>query len=430
MPVFAADSEPTADADLAANADSTTDAESGPEDIPVAVTEDDVATDAELDSLPEPTPAPVLVFDPASESADTTTPEQETMPPATAYQPAAPVPYAPDQYPAPTIIASNKPRKQKKTLFIVLGVILLLVLLVVGGFVGFNIYRSNVYDEALTAFNAQRYQQAYDSLKDLGDYRDAPALMARAQQGIDYEDARVLLDAEDYEGALRAFSALGDYQDAAAMARFCQNTLDFRSAVSDFEAGSYETAREAFSALAAAGFSDAEEWQDKTDYALAELKYDAGDYYGAYKDFEALGSYEDAAERMQQCTTAYPGTGELYHNDAYVSSASSIGIDGTNASYASYYKIYSGSELVSTIFLNAGGECTVDVPPGSYTIKEATGEAWFGEEIMFGDAGHYEVMLFDDGNEYFDLASNIEATITLSVIDGDIGSLPTDREDF
>jgi tetratricopeptide (TPR) repeat protein len=332
------------------------------------------------------------------------------------------------------VLDLTKPKKSKKGLFIALGAVLLVILLVVGGFVGFNIYRSSNYDKAVASFESGEYQQAYDAFDKLGDYQDAPWFKDLAQQWLDYQAAQALLDAEDFEGAKRAFEALGEFEDSTNLALLCQHNIDYLAAIDSYDKGDFDSALTAFSALASAGFSDASDWKNKTSYALAAGLYDAGDYYGAFKAFQALGSYEDSSTRMEQCTTAYPSTGEHYHNGDYVSSASAIAINSGNANYAAYFKIYSGSTLVSTIFLNAGGSCTIEVPPGLYGIKEATGDYWFGEEIMFGDEGYYEVMLFDGGYDYFDLPNNIITTITLSVTDlgagSSVGGDPTTREGF
>jgi tetratricopeptide (TPR) repeat protein len=321
-------------------------------------------------------------------------------------------------------------KKSKKTLFIALGAALLIVVLAVGAVVGFNIYRSNTYDDAMAALNAKDYQQALETFEGLGDYRDAANLALRARQGIDYEAALALLDAEDYEAALGAFLELGDFADTRALATLCQQNIDYRAALDAFEAGDFEEALEGFADLAAVGFSDSSEQRDAVAYAIADQKFNAGDRYAAYQDFEALGSYKDSSDRMQQCTTEFPATGELYHNDGYRSSSSAIVIDATSSSYTSYYKIYSGGDLVSTIFLNVGGSCTIEVPPGDYTLKEASGTTWFGEDVMFGDEGYYELLLFDGNNDYFTLEYNVKVTITLSVLNGDVGSSPTDRMVF
>jgi tetratricopeptide (TPR) repeat protein len=329
---------------------------------------------------------------------------------------------------APVVEAPKK--KSKKKLLIIIGLVVLVIVIVVGAIIGFNVYRLNTYNGAVDDLYARNYQQAHDTFEGLGDYEDAVALMALAQKGLDYEAAVALLDEGDYEAALPIFRGLGSFENSVVLAALCEDTIAYEAAIDAFDAGDYEAAQVAFAQLASEDFLDAADWENRVAYAIAERKYDAKDYYGAYQDFAALGSYEDAAARMQQCTTPYPNTGEIYHNGNYVSTASAIVINGSNASYAGYYKIYRGSDLVSTIFLNPGGTCSIDVPPGNYTVKEASGEAWFGEEIMFGDDGYYEVMLFDDNNDYFVLEDNFRVTITLSVADGDIGSLPTGRQGF
>jgi tetratricopeptide (TPR) repeat protein len=402
----------------------------------------------------EPQPAPLAQYPPPDVTASNPSPEapvpsEAPVPPETTPTPEPALDsYPPPQLPSfegapsfeptsvfeaqqqPQLQQQAPPKKSRKPLFIALGAVLLLIVLAVGAVVGFNIYRSNTYDEALAALNAGNYQQALETFEGLGEYRDAPALVLRAQQEIDYAAAQALFDAEDYEAAREAFLELGDFEDARTLATLCQQNIDYRTALDAFEAGNFEEALRGFTDLAAVGFSDSADQRDATAYAIADQKFNEGDRYAAYQDFEALGSYKDSADRMQQCTTAFPATGELYHSDGYRSSSSAIVIDGTSSTYTSYYKIYSGGDLVSALFLNSGGSCTIEVPPGNYTIKEASGTAWFGEEIMFGDGGHYEVLLFDGNNDYFVLEYNIKVTITLSVVNGDVGSSPTDRADF
>jgi tetratricopeptide (TPR) repeat protein len=420
---------------------------------PVARISDATNTATEQQAIEgEPQPLPLSQYPPPDATAFYPPPSFEASPdsyapsapfePAPPFEPMAPFEPTPSFDPAPVFEAPQFPqepqaqatpkksKKSKKPLIIALGAVLLVIMLAVGAVVGFNIYRSSTYDDALAALNTGDYQQALETFESLGDYRDAPALVLRAQQEIDYAAAQALLDAEDYEAAREAFLELGDFKDARTLATLCQQNIDYRTALDAFEAGNFEEALRGFTDLAAVGFSDSADQRDATAYAIADQKFNEGDRYAAYQDFEALGSYKDSADRMQQCTIAFPATGELYHNEGYASSSSAIVIDGTSSTYTSYYKIYSGGDLVSALFLNAGSSCTIEVPPGSYTVKEASGAVWFGEEIMFGDEGHYEVLLFDGNNDYFVLEYNIKVTLTLSVADGDVGSSPTDRTDF
>jgi tetratricopeptide (TPR) repeat protein len=329
---------------------------------------------------------------------------------------------------------AETPKKSKKKLFIVLGAVALVVLIAVGAFVGFSLWRASVYEQGVAALTEENYGEAHDLFTELGSYKDARELADTARKGLEYDAALELVRVEDYVAARDVFESLGSFKDAADQALLCQQNIDYQEAIAAFEQGDFEHAREVFSDLAANQFSDAVNWRDKSIYAIADEKYKAEDRYGAYQIFRGLGSFEDAADRAQQCTTAYPSTGELYHNPDYASSVSTLVVDGVNATYVSYYKVYDGDTLISTFFLHPGAKCNIDLPPGNYTIKESTGDAWFGEEILFGDEGLYGIMTFDGGKDYLELGRNIEVTITLSVIGeltGDtVGSSSTDREGF
>jgi tetratricopeptide (TPR) repeat protein len=336
--------------------------------------------------------------------------------------------FPPAEAPTPT------KKKSKKPLIIVVGAALLVILVVVAWLAISNMNRDADYEAALALIGAGEYRQAYDAFDKLGDYEDAVANKELARKWLDYEAALALFDRDDYESARAAFEALGGFGDAREYATLCQRNIEYVEAVEAFEQGDYDAALRIFGSLSSSGFSDAADWEKRVAYAQAEELYDEGDIYGAYKAFKELGSFLDSAARMANCTLPIPNSGEHYHNPSYVSSASAIAIDAVNANYLTYFKIYSGDTLVSTIFLNPGARQVIEVPPGNYTIKEASGDLWFGEEILFGDDGYYEVMLFDSGNEYFYLEDNIITTITLDVSDNDpgnsVGGKPTGRGDF
>jgi tetratricopeptide (TPR) repeat protein len=401
---------------------------------PVAAPETTAAAPAAPETAVAPTDVAVPPFAPLPES----TPDAPGPLAAPAFVPApTPPPETAASYPPPAPFAqpaSEAPKKSKKKLFIILGAVVLVVVLAVATFVGFSLWRASVYDQGVTALAEESYWEAHDLFSKLGDYKNAQELADSAWQGLEYEAALELLHAKDYATAKQSFEALGDFKDAAEKALLCQQHIDYQAAAADFEKGDFERALEVFAELADAKFEDAVQWRDKSSYAIAEGKYKAEDYYGAYQIFKDLGSFEDSAERAQQCTTALPATGELYHNGDYVSTVSALVINGSNTTYPSYYKLYAGGTLVATFFLNPGGSCTVELPPGDYQIKEAAGDVWFGEEVMFGDEGEYVIMTFDGGEDYFTLEYNIELTITLSVIgelSGDsVGSDPTTREGF
>jgi tetratricopeptide (TPR) repeat protein len=361
----------------------------------------------------------------------TAVPGPPPIPPAPGFPPSTPYQGATSTYPAQQVPAPAKPKKKsKKSIFIIVGAVLLVALIAVGSVIGYNVYRENNYNKALEMLESGDYQGAYDAFGELGDYEDSADWQILAQKWMDYESAVALFDSKDYKGALLAFTALGGFEDSAEYITNCERNITYLDAIADYEAGSYDKALDAFLDLASIGFSDSKEWINKTKYAIANEKFEEGDLYGAYKDFKALGTYDDSADRMKGCTTPFPKTGELYHNGNYVSNRSAIAIDAGNALFVSFFKIYDGDKLVSTIWLNPGGKVTIEVPAGTYTIKEAVGSVWFGEEVMFGDEGDYKVLLFDDKKPYTVIGDNIILTITLSVSGGNTGSSDVPQNKF
>ena len=320
--------------------------------------------------------------------------------------------------------------KSKKGLFIAVGAVALTALLVTGGIVGFNIYRSSTYEKALAMLSGGDYQGAYDTFGKLGDYEDSAVQQRLAKKWLDYKEARILYDTRDFEAALVAFEELGSFEDSRDFVKACEFNIDYLQAVSDFNGGLFESALDTFTRLSAEGFQDARPWVNKTSYAIADEKHKNGDLYGAFSDFRKLGSYEDSADRMKQCTTPFPSTDIIYKNPEYNSTRSSIVINCSNNPHSSYFKLYNDTTLVAIMWVNGGEKLTISVPAGNYSIRQATGSAWFGEEIMFGDEGYYEVILFDADRDYFSLGDNVNATINLSVTGGNLGSRETDRNNF
>jgi len=407
--------------------------------IEIPAVEEAVPAVPAVDTTPLPTAPPVPAVDTMPLPTAPPVPAADTMPLPTA----APYPLVGDMPPqggpafypqqmAPAVapVPAKPKKKSKKWIFIVIGAVVLVALLVVGGIVGYGMYQSNNYDKAMEMLKSGDYQGAYDAFGDLGDYEDSASQQALAQRNMDYLAAVALFDGEKYEEALKAFEALNSFKDSATYVEDCQLNLDYLAAVALFDDGDFEAALSAFIALSLVDFSDASDWVDKTNYAIADKMYKDGDKYGAYKAFRALGSYKDSKDRMKKCTTKFPKTKEIYHNDKYVSSRSAIAIDATNAVYVSYFKIYSGKTLVSTMWINEGGSLTIELPPGKYSIKQATGFTWFGEDIMFGDEGLYEVMIFSNNSKTYDLKDNIIVTITLAATEGNMGAENTSRDDF
>ena len=91
--------------------------------------------------------------------------------------------------------------------------------------------------------------------------------------------------------------------------------------------------------------------------------------------------------------------------------------------------LYSG-EPVMTIFVRGGSPVNVDVPEGTYWVKYAAGEKWYGYDYLFGPRTGYskasETFTFgNDGRRYTGY------TITLyKVRDGNLHTQDINPEDF
>ena len=391
------------------------------------------------------TPAPAVPNEPIVAPV---TPDQTAAIPQQPVPAPVPMPgQVPDQvpvfnqagYPQPAPV--NAPQKKKNWKPLIIGIAAaLVVLLGIGIFVGVSAFqenqRSEAYAAAMAMMDDRQFQIAYDRFTELGDYQDSADKAAWCQKGIDYEAAMEMKGDGQYEDAIEAFSTLGSFEDSADQVENCKAWISLGEANELTDAGQFQEAADMSGSFAynlEVGYSDEYyQWHAKNYYGLADLKFQAGDFYGAYEDFLMISSYEDAAVRAEACKQPFPGNSEFYHHEGFISSTTEVVFDGATSLSPYYIKVYSGETLVSTLFVNAGGSTTISLIPGSYTFKDATGDMWFGEGGMFGDDGHYSTMLFDGESEVVNLDSNMIYTITLYVAggDGNVGGRSGDREGF
>lgn len=300
--------------------------------------------------------------------------------------------------------------KKKSKLPLVIGLVLLAVLLIVGGIVGFNVYQENqrktAYAAAQAAMDDADWAGALAAFEELGDYEDSATLASLCQQNIDYEAAYALYDKGEYEKARKAFKALAGFKDSDELAYSCQQNLDFRAAQQLFEDGDIKGARSGFISLSDDGFSQADSWIDKCDYALAEELLTNGENYAAWQAFNALGSYEDATERAEACQLPFPMTGIIWDDAAYTGGHCGIEFDCTNSTYARAFEIYNGDTCVALVFVNPGDKQIIEVVPGDYSVVVHTGDLWWGGELLFGDEGYSRTLTYDDGTDWFSVAYN------------------------
>ena len=239
-----------------------------------------------------------------------------------------------------------------------------------------DFYYNNTYDDTLFAL-IQPGDPELEALKD------------GAVKYYHYEDAVAIYESGDLEGAIAAFQALGGYEDSDQYIADAQAQLDYL-------ANCAET------------------------YAQAEAYIATGEYYKAKKLFDSLGDYEDAAARSAACVQTLPENGAFATGNG---SGSSLTIEAPSGTRSVYLKIYDETgAAVAKIFLRPGGSATLELTPGTYTMKVAYGTEWYGETDLFGDDGSYSQLLNGSAPEFV-IESNYEYTLTLGgVVNGNVGS--------
>ena len=122
-----------------------------------------------------------------------------------------------------------------------------------------------------------------------------------------YKNAQNLYEAGEYEQAKKVFSSLGNFKDAEKCIQECDiqmveavNKKKYDAAMEKMQTGDYKNAIIEFEALGT--YSDSEEQVENTkkmkyNYGLAKME--SGDFEGAIKEFEELGTYSDSKEQVK-----------------------------------------------------------------------------------------------------------------------------------
>ncbi|MEA4870469.1 MAG: hypothetical protein VB062_07505 [Christensenella sp.] len=299
-------------------------------------------------------------------------------------------------------------------------------------------YSANMarYASALARFDEGDYSGAKDAFLALGAFRDAPEQAQACQNSLSYQNAENFFTAGQYAEAMAAFLALGEFRDAAAKADECDRMIKTAQADALYAQGDFTAALPLYEALSSGGDPEAAEklayCQGAIAYAEAESLLNAGKNYDAYLAFLAISDFDDASSRAENCIQPFPKTGELYHNEAYGTRSCSLTIRTPDDEIShNFMKIYSESgELVSTVAIASGASAKIWLPSGSYRMKNAYGEEWFGEEDLFGDDGVYNLLKNGSGdNELFRLEKNYAYTLSLRTSNGGGDDVNTESED-
>ncbi len=309
----------------------------------------------------------------------------------------------------------------------------LVVLAVTAAFTVFSIEKvfSLKYGHAVALMDSNNYLEAKAEFLNFSGYRDSSAKARECQNRYDFDTADALLGSGDYlsakkifaalvdfdgapdkanecdyniaadlfkngepEKAKAAFIALGDYSDSAVQAEKCQTELDYIAAVELFDKQDYTGALAAFESLK--GYKESErktfECNNHLDYAKAEKAYGEGNFYTAYLGFIKLRYFSDSADRAAACIQPNPASGQIYRNPSYSKKTCPLTLKTAKNMLPMFIKIYKGGTLISSVFIAPGKKVTVKLPAGTYIIKGADGENWFGPNEAFGDDAYYGIV--------------------------------------
>lgn len=377
-----------------------------------------------FEPAPAPAPAPAQTSDAAPFAP---APAPASTPAADAYSTAPAQTPTPMATPTP-VAAAQKPKKSKKPLIIVLAAVAVAIIAIVAFFGIQEMNRSNTYDTAIMNFDNGEYALAEEAFLGLGDYKDSAERATVAGIYSTYEQAKQLYEEGAFADAKSMFSMVAE-TDISDVLEWL-NKCDYALADELYAEGNLEAARDSFAALA--NFEDASERVQKIKYELADKKQVEGDIEGAYNAFSALGTYADSADRAAALLQPWPGSGVLWQAEGSHYDLAAIEIDYRFSEGGSFYKIYSGETLMAMLFCNANSTVRVYLQPGNYTIKEGTGDTWFGTDLAFGKKGSYSTMTYDDaGTDWFALSDGSLVTITINAdTDGNVGERGEDLSSF
>ena len=153
-------------------------------------------------------------------------------------------------------------------------------------------------------------------------------------------------------------------------------------------------------------------------YKKGQKYYKAGKYFSAYECFKKS-KVADAKKKAKKCIQKWPKNSEVWRSDsAKAKNMELTFIVDQPDDYAYFIRLYKSDKLVSCVFIGGSGKVKVKLPAGKYTIKDGTGQQWFGVKEAFGRSGHYETMTIN-GSTVVNLQKNHSYTISINIAEPD-----------
>lgn len=153
-----------------------------------------------------------------------------------------------------------------------------------------NLKQEVIYQPALGALEAGRYQEAVDGFLQLDRYKDSRAKLRQARYGL----AQQLAEQGEYQQAIDLFTLLADYKDSKSLAKAAR--YQWAQALQD--AGSYEEAISLYTQLR--NYKESPDRLKQCKYLQAGVLMEQKDYAGARELYKSLGRYEDARTKVKE----------------------------------------------------------------------------------------------------------------------------------
>lgn len=189
---------------------------------------------------------------------------------------------------------AKKARKRKITKRIIVSILgtILFVAAVYG--TGWHLIPFIRYSVAGSNVEKCNFDAAYDTYVALGDYKDS----SRKAIETVYAKGEYLISQKQYTEAAVEFDRILDYRDSKDKAAYCRNEASYLLGLDKFDANEFDAALKIFTDLG--GYSDAEDWVNKTNYAHAKDCFEKGEYEKAFDLFNNLKGYEDSKEQAKE----------------------------------------------------------------------------------------------------------------------------------
>ena len=183
------------------------------------------------------------------------------------------------------------------------------------------------YNDAKTALEEQRFDDAYNAFTELDDYKDSQDM---AKETL-YQKGIYLLKNKKFKESMSVFEELGDYSDSREQ---YQNAY-YTYGMDLLENGSYQDAADVFNYLD--DYSDSREQYKLAYYNYGKELIDEESFESAIDVFESLGSYSDSEKQIKKAKYGYV----LSHQDNTDLTTYEYLLELKEANYEASKKIYS-----------------------------------------------------------------------------------------